>query len=170
MRGAGGTDMMPVAVLGCGNVGSRHLQGLLKLDLPMEIHVYDPSPASLARAEARASDVPYTRKEIRWYSRADSLARRFHAAIIASISAGRVPLVELAARSGCRYLLMEKLVCQSMGEYREIERLCDEAGITAWVNFNCRYFRGYERVTGELPAAGTICRLAAFGGNHGLAC
>ena len=41
-----------VAVVGAGNIGSRHLQALVKFDQPLEIHVVDPSPDALGRAAA----------------------------------------------------------------------------------------------------------------------
>lgn len=163
------SEVVSAAILGCGNIGSRHLQGLLKLDAPLKIHVYDPSPESLKLALARATEIPCTAKTIQLHSQTESLPEQIDLAIIASLSVGRVPLVEVAVSRGCKYLIVEKIVCQSMAEYERILDLCREGQTKGWVNFQARYFGGYERLKGQILAAGKVSTLAAYGGNLGLA-
>ena len=42
-----------ILIVGSGQLGSRYLQGLSKVSMPLEIIVSDVSPESLARAELR---------------------------------------------------------------------------------------------------------------------
>lgn len=165
-----GLSVRSIGILGCGNVGSRHLQALLKLATPHDIHVYDPSSESLARARERADEVHHKDKTLYWHTDCSSLPGSIDLVIIASLSIGRVPLVELALSRGSRHLLLEKIVCQSLAEYDRIVELCNTYGARAWVNLASRYFKGYEWLKGDMSSAGKVSLLAAYGGNHGLAC
>ena len=50
--------MHQIAIIGAGQLGSRHLQGLAKLQLPCQVHVVDPSPKSLEVARQRFAETP----------------------------------------------------------------------------------------------------------------
>lgn len=65
--------MVSIGILGCGNVGSRHLRALLKVKETVNIHVFDPSVESLERALARASEVECSNETIHRYSETHSL-------------------------------------------------------------------------------------------------
>ena len=57
--------MYQIGVIGAGQLGGRHLQGLARLSLPCEIDVVDPSPVSLDSARKRFSEIPPIRPLIR---------------------------------------------------------------------------------------------------------
>ena len=50
--------MKNVAIIGAGNVGSRHLQALKAVDFPLSIMVIDPDLNSLAIAKERYNSIP----------------------------------------------------------------------------------------------------------------
>ena len=49
--------MKKILISGAGQIGSRHLQGLMKLNFPSKIYVVDPSIKSLALSESRLKEV-----------------------------------------------------------------------------------------------------------------
>ena len=52
-----------VLLVGAGQLGSRYLQGLAKVSIPLEIHVLDISESSLRIAEARWNEVDTSEKD-----------------------------------------------------------------------------------------------------------
>ena len=50
-------NMVNVAIIGAGQLGSRHLQGLARVETPLAIHLLDPSESSLALARSRYDEV-----------------------------------------------------------------------------------------------------------------
>ena len=47
-----------VVIIGAGNIGSRHLQALKAVKIPLEIFVIDPSQASLDLSKERYKSMP----------------------------------------------------------------------------------------------------------------
>ena len=45
-------------VIGAGQLGSRHLQGLLRLTIKQKIFVLEPSEVSLELSKTRANEIP----------------------------------------------------------------------------------------------------------------
>ncbi len=50
--------MRTIAVIGAGQLGSRHLQAIAKIDIPVEVQVIDPSHESLNIAKERFDQIP----------------------------------------------------------------------------------------------------------------
>ena len=51
--------MKTIAIIGAGQLGSRHLQGLLKYKTQQDIYVLDPSQDSLKLARQRADEISH---------------------------------------------------------------------------------------------------------------
>ena len=49
-------------VVGAGQIGSRHLQAILKLDIKQTIYILDPSTNSLEISKERANEIPNNHK------------------------------------------------------------------------------------------------------------
>ena len=59
--------MLNIILIGAGELGSRHLQGLVKVNHMLNIWVIDPSSESLARAEERLEEIEYDKKRIKTF-------------------------------------------------------------------------------------------------------
>ena len=51
--------MKKITLVGCGNIGSRHLQALVKLPFETEIQIIDPNENSIKLAKSRLNEIDY---------------------------------------------------------------------------------------------------------------
>lgn len=164
--------MHQLAIIGAGQLGSRHLQGLAKLALPCEIYVVDPQPASLDVARARFAEMPPNGAvaHVHYLDSVAGLPDALDYVIIATTANVRLAVLEaLLARSSVRYLLLEKVLFQRPADFARAEALLAAHGVTAWVNCPRRIFPLYQEVQ-QFFGADPLLSLSVVGGNWGLAC
>lgn len=163
-------DLWRVLLVGCGELGSRHLQAVAAMPRVAAIDVVDPRPESLDLGRARLDEVPDRKRgvEIRWHASLDD-ASPGDLCIVATQAEGRCRLVrEVADRLGYRKFLLEKVVSQSIAEMEELIAYARAGGVSAWVNCKCRAYPFHQRVKRLLDPRDPIV-LSVMGGNHGLA-
>jgi predicted dehydrogenase len=161
-----------IAVVGAGQLGSRHLQGLCRLRHPATLYVVDPSKASRNRALERAREMPENAniRSIEPYENIESVDVPLSLAIVASPADVRFALVEaLLARDDRPKLLLEKVLFQRPVEYQRTAALLRERNASAWVNLPRRMYNIYDRVRERLAAAQSIS-VDVAGGGWGLGC
>lgn len=130
--------MLDLAIIGTGNIGSRHLQALAFLEEPARIVLVDPSRENRAIATERleAVEAPNRALELDIEQR-DRLpaGRAFDLAIVATSSAVRAAAVrELVAGCTVENLVLEKFLFQRRDDYASIGRLLQDRRIPTWVN------------------------------------
>lgn len=123
-------------VAGAGQLGSRYLQGMAKLEQPADLWIYDPSPEALTLAQQRWSEVAGNASvhNLHYVSGLSDIPDGFDVAIVATTADVR-PLVvsEIAARSRVKNWILEKVLAQSHAGLLAIqEAIGPEA--RAWVN------------------------------------
>lgn len=131
--------MLDLAIIGCGQIGSRHLQSLALMDERATIHLVDPSPESLALCEARFAEVlsPWKKETFSMvrHETCDKLPPDLDAAIVASGSMHRAHLCcSLLKASRPRFLLLEKFLFPRVADYAHVENLVLENLIPSHVN------------------------------------
>jgi len=131
--------MLNLAIIGCGQIGSRHLQSLAMLNGGAAIHLVDPSRESLALCEARLAEaVPSGRKgafSLFLHGGCQDLPQTLDAAIIASGSMQRARLCSnLLSVSRPRFLLLEKFLFSRVVDYARMENLILEMAVPTHVN------------------------------------
>lgn len=160
-----------IAVVGAGQLGSRHLQGLVRLGVPCEIHVVDPSAASLDTARQRAGEVqaavPHT---LHFHQQIEALPQMLDHAVIATAADVRLAVLrELLQGRTVRNLLLEKVLFQRLSDYPLAAELLRQAGSQAWVNCPRRAFPVYETLR-TFFAEDPLQHVDVRGGNWGLGC
>lgn len=132
--------MKNILLIGAGNIGSRHLQGLKKVPIPLNIEVVDPSADALKLAEERYYQIPSSIKhQIKFSNNTESISEKIDFAILATSSNVRREITEkLVNRSQVKYVLFEKLLFQKKEDYPAVEKLLKKKKIKAWVNCNMR--------------------------------
>jgi Predicted dehydrogenases and related proteins len=166
------TAVFRLAVIGAGQLGSRHLQGLARLALPCEIDVIDPSPAALALARSRVEEMPANPaiRHIRFHDTLDALPSTLDYAIVATAADVRLAVVRgLLERSSVRKIVLEKVLFQKLEEYEEARTLLADASVACWVNCTRRAFPIYAQIR-EFFAGEPIRYLQVRGGGWGLGC
>ena len=144
--------MYQVAIIGAGQLGSRHLQGLKSASSPLSITVVDSSEASLVTARARYEAVPCIgEKTARFVSGMEQLPSELDLVIVATGSMPRASIVRSLLNScSVRYLILEKILFPRLAEYEVVGALLKEKGVKCWVNCPRRMFGLYREIREEL--------------------
>lgn len=161
-----------IALIGAGQLGSRHLQGLKKISTAVSIDVVDPNTESLSIAKERYEQVennPFI-KEIRFLSSIEELNDNIDLCIIATSSNIRAFITqELVSKKNVKAIIFEKILFQKVADYEAILNLIREKKIKAWVNCPRRIFPDYIEIK-KLITPNEKLTFFLTGGNWGLTC
>lgn len=160
-----------IALIGAGNLGSRHLQALALLNADTTIHVIDPSQNSLRIARERFNASKKNIKVDVIYSPViPETQDSFDVAIIATNSSIRRKVIEeFVQKNKVKFIIMEKIVFQQCDDFSRIKELLDLHNIRAWVNCPRRMFSFYKNLKSKLKGAAFL-DLTVKGSQWGLGC
>jgi predicted dehydrogenase len=168
-----GENITKIILVGAGQLGSRHLQGLSKLDLYTDITVIDPNTQALSTAQARLEEVGGSRyiKKINFASSLDKVElTEATLAIIATTADFRLGTTRsLLEKMRIKNILFEKVLCQSNKEINEISHLVQLNNANAWVNCPRRVYPFYSELK-QLFSQENPITYYLDGGEWGLAC
>jgi predicted dehydrogenase len=160
-----------IAVIGAGQLGSRHLQGLLRLDLPCEIHVVDPSAVSLDMARHRAGEVSAgASHSLHFHHQIEALPPLLDHSVIATASDVRLSVMRALLHGRTVHnILLEKVLFQRQSDFASAAELLHQAGSRAWVNCPRRVYPIYEKLR-TFFLDDPLLHVDLRGGNWGLGC
>lgn len=160
---------MRIAVIGAGELGSRHLQGLMRTDGQKELFVIDPVQASLDRAMDRAAEMG----DVGCVSASTEVTKlpdELDLAILAMNADHRLSALRaLVGHSSVRHLVLEKVLFQRLSDFDVADRLIAESGATCHVNHPRRMAVPYQELKQELTLEPRI-DIHVSGGTWGLGC
>jgi hypothetical protein len=159
-----------ISIIGAGQLGSRHLQGLAKSSKQFQIYVVDSNEKALSVAAQRFKEVSkYTKSFISYHQNISDLPKKIDLVIIATTANVRRVVVEnLLGQSLVRFLILEKVVFQRSEDFRLIQKLLLDNGVKSWVNCARRSYPFYKNLKNEL--VGEKLSIKVKGNNWGLAC
>lgn len=163
---------MPVlCVVGAGQLGSRHLQALARLPFPARLFVVDPSETARARAAERVAQIPgHERHMISWLASLAGVPGEVSLAIVATSARERLDVVvDLLNGRSVKFLILEKVLCQSVSQCQALCETVRQRGARAWVNGPRRLWPGFQSLRQAL-AEDRMLGFFAMGGGWGLAC
>lgn len=163
--------MYQVAIIGAGQLGSRHLQGLKIASSSLSITVMDSSEESLKTAKERYESVQQIgEKTIKYVRSIEELPDCLDLVIIATGARPRAAIVRnLLSHSSVRYMILEKILFPQLSEYDEIESLLNNKNIVCWVNCPRRMYGSYCLIKNSLDYSEPI-KMEFVSGNWGLCC
>lgn len=170
------TAKIRIALVGAGQIGSRHLQAIGRIQKwPVEVHVVEPDPVSAGLAQDRLHEVvPHSDSgSLRavFCRGIEQLPSDIDFAIVATSSAVRRACIEaLLARSSVEYLLLEKVLFQKEEDYPAVGRLLAAKGTKTWVNCARRLWPLYQAIQKDLAPAAEPIDLQVTGSRWGLGC
>src|ERR1051326_5817460 len=116
--------MYRIAIIGAGQLGSRHLQAMAHLQIAVELFAVDPSEISLQTAQARWNEVGGLTKGVKFLDRIEQLPTAIDLAIIATGSAmRRLVIDQLTDYCAVRYMILEKFLFQQEKDFTEVSEL-----------------------------------------------
>ena len=159
--------MKNACIIGAGNIGSRHLQGLRKVKFPLSIEVVDPSKESLEIARQRYEQVEsLADHKISFLSDLSKVSKEIDLAIVATNSNVRRKVTEqLLTTSSVKYLVLEKILFQNPNDYQSLEKLLKKKNCKTWINFSMRTMPFYHDLKGKVK--GPI-QMIVSGSQYGL--
>lgn len=164
--------MKNIVVIGAGQLGSRHLQALSKVNFSAKIEVVDTYAASLEVARTRFNEMPSNSNiyAISFYSSLSELSSHVDLAIIATNADIRADVIRtLLKHCEVKNLVLEKVLFQKPEEYTEIQAILEVKNVKVWVNHPRRMFPFYTKLK-ELLAGSKQVSYQVQGGDWGLAC
>lgn len=164
--------MKKIALIGSGQLGSRHLQGLAKSSISISIEVVEPFEGSRNTAKQRFEEIPLNDKieKINFYESISQLSDELDLVIIATNADVRYAVVkELLENKKVNNLVLEKVLFQRVEEYYKIEELLNNTETKCWVNHPRRMFPLYKNLKKELSNVNQI-HFSVSAGAWGLGC
>ncbi|MAZ79882.1 MAG: hypothetical protein CMD72_03970 [Gammaproteobacteria bacterium] len=128
---------MNIAIIGCGNIGFRHLESILNINEFKTVYIVDSSKQSLIRCQNLASSINSSYNNINYYSSIKELNSNISLdiAIIASNSSVRAALIkELYSKITPKHLILEKLLFTKISDLTYFLNFFKEYKSKVWVN------------------------------------
>lgn len=158
-----------VLLIGAGNIGRRHLQGLLLSRMSFDIHVVDPFESSLEAARQMIKESSEHSHTISFHTSYSNLPKQANIAIIATAADIRLRVLEELLNScSLAYVILEKVLFQKLSDYEQAKSLLAKSNTIAYVNCPRRYFPHYQKLHAE--AFSRDWKMTVTGSNWGLAC
>ncbi len=158
--------MSKIAILGCGQLGSRHLQALKSIEQPLDIFVYDPLQESLDTAKSRYEQFSGKSHPVE-FSKTLPRGTEFDLIIVPCSSKVRASVItQFYQHNSAKYMVMEKLLFDKKDQYSEIEKLLEKHNTKAWVNCSMRIMPFYAEVKARLSGEPVVYSVS--GSSYGL--
>lgn len=161
---------MKILIVGCGDIGTRHLQAVVSLPQVTQVEICDPRPEGLALGKQRLKEVsclsPST--TFRWIHSLEEASPEGDLCIVATQARGRCQITEeIALKCGYKSFFLEKTVAQSVAEYERLLSVAEKKELSVWVNCKTRAYPFHRRMKQFFDGKDPI-QFCVFGGNHGL--
>ncbi|MCB5408445.1 hypothetical protein [Pseudogemmobacter faecipullorum] len=173
MRRDSGQTSASVVLMGCGNIGFRHLQALASMAIPVQIFIIEPVLALHPRIQALIGEE--SAKGRHRFALAASLAEagvpaEVGLAVIATGSLHRRAAWEdLCAVTRPAAVIFEKVLFTTLRDLDEVGARLARQGIAGYVNCGRRGFADYHRLQARFASTGIPVDLAVAGSSYGLA-
>ena len=134
--------MVRVAIIGCGGIGSRHLQGAAKSPEVSHIDCIEISEDNIKLSKERLGEIQHN-KRVNFYKQVSDLEGAVDICIIATPSKVRKKIIfDILKSVKVKYFILEKVVVQKEEDFESVIKFFDSHSIGCWVN--C-YSRAEER-------------------------
>ena len=123
--------MVNVCLIGCGGVGKRHLEAMLKVKNDINFEVVEPN----------IENTPTTLvgQNINYFSKIEDVSNNIDICLIATTANVRKKVIlELVSKKNVKFIILEKVVFQNEKDFDEIIKLFEEKNIKSWVNCHLR--------------------------------
>jgi len=135
--------MVNVCLIGCGGVGRRHLEAMLKVKHDINIEVVEPNIEGISDAFVYT---PYA-QNINYFTKIEDVSDNIDICLIATTANVRKKVIlELISKKNVKFIILEKVVFQNENDFDEVIKLFKEKNIKSWVNCHLRAQPIYKEV------------------------
>ena len=164
--------MHTLLIIGAGNIGRRHLQGVLLAEHSLQINIVEPNETNRNLISSAVADAGGLRQHsLQIFSSLDEIDHQHFEIVIIATSADvrKNVLLDFLSKKTVTYLVLEKVLFQNLDDYKTIGKLLYEKQIKTFVNCTRRYFSHYQAIKKEI-AGSVFMEMKVSGSNWGLAC
>ena len=163
--------MKTIIIIGAGQLGSRHLQGVLKYNKEtLKVYILDPSADALAIAKERAAEVEHSH-QLEFVSNSGNFPADADVVIVATNSNVReMVTADLLSKVKVKYLVLEKVLFQDPEAYARVASLLEKQGVTTYVNHPRRLTPAYAAIAETIQQTGGRSFFSVTGENWDLGC
>lgn len=156
-----------IAVIGCGNIGTRHAQGLAKLQHEVELHFVDPFQHSLDKLDIAIQPILSDSVTCHYHTQIKELPADLFLAVVATNAMDRLACIKVVNQHcDVHHWLIEKFLFNHLDEYAEASALF-ETNPNVYVNCARRAFPAYQDIRKLLK---NIHSIKLTGNSWGLCC
>jgi predicted dehydrogenase len=149
--------MVNVCLIGCGGVGKRHLEALLKVKNSINVEVVEPNIEKIKESKQ------INNKFNNYFFDVNDISNDIYICIVATPANVRKSVIKkLIENKNVKYLILEKVVFQNVEDFKEILKLLSVKNIKAYVNCNLRTQPIYKKIKNML----NLNKKAIFTYNH----
>lgn len=163
-----GDERRAVWLIGLGNIGLRHLQGLEPLAAGIRLYGADMDALAVERAHSEWSALPGA--EGVFASTLPTEPGPPGLAILATSARPREALVLAAIEAGARALVLEKVVFDTRAAFDRVGALIRARGVITHVNCARRMWPMYSELAARCAGARSPVQIRAYGRNLSIAC
>jgi len=162
--------MLRVGVIGCGNIGNRHIESLLASDLSLDINAFDPSSEARENAAGVAVKVGENTKAINAFESIEALDGQLDVVILATDSLPRFRILkEILQAKRTKHAIVEKFLFQERQHFTQIEDALSDVSSKVWVNQWMSSEAAFSQLLRHFKGC-TDIHMQVSGPNWGLCC
>ncbi len=136
-----------ILLIGCGNIGSRHLEGLLKSKFSLEITIIEKSKKQIEIVKKKISNHNFKNKKLIFFNKFVKKNFFFDLLICATTSEKRFDLIKnLVKKYKFSKIILEKIAFQNHKDFEKALRLLNKKNIDCWVNCPRREQKIYKEI------------------------
>ena len=164
-------NIVNILIVGAGQIGSRHLQGAVKIKNQLSITVVDISSIALKLSQnivkKKTFGNPHTtvtyKKKLPKNESFDILIISTNADIRAKITS------DLLINCNFKYIVFEKVLFQKEADFENLSNMLDDKDVSAWVNCPRRTYSVYQEIKKTIDINLPI-KMDVSGSSWGMAC
>lgn len=159
---------MNCSIIGAGQLGSRHLQGLLSYSNDvLNVFVVEPNSDSAKLANVRAKEIPHNHK-IQFCTSVDELPDNLDFVVIATNANIRFKIIqELVNQARVKYLVLEKVLFPNLEQYELAINLLQANRVITYVNHPRRLIQSYRTLKEKITKSESF-NIQVYGAAWGL--
>lgn len=163
--------MYTIVLIGAGQLGSRHLQALANINLPVHLQVVDPFKKSLRIAEQRFLEIPDNEKvcSTLFATSIENISPDIDLCVVATNADVRLKVLKnVVKKKKIKNLILEKVLFQKIEDFEEASNIIISHKIKTWVNCPRRMVPFYANLVEHFSQKKISMQVS--GGNWGLGC
>ncbi len=145
------THKINIIIIGCGNIGSRHLESILNLDLKIDVIVVEKNKKIINNIKKQKNFFNNKKIKIFFYEDIINFNLDFYFGIISTNSNDRLKCTKrLLKYNNVKNLLLEKLLAPNINQLNALKEYLKNKSLNVYVNTPRRQMKVYKEIKKQL--------------------